>query len=275
MKKIIILTGSELRHEFFIKFISQDKNINVIGSYCEGVEKSLRAITDKSMGENLQRINHLIARENSEKDFFSVPLEIMNDFSIPTHIPNGDINKTELVNKIISINPDLIISYGCSIIKEPLLSKFEGRFINVHLGLSPYYRGSGTNFWPLVNGEPEYVGATFMYIDEGIDTGEVIHQIRATCFEGDTPSTIGNRLIIDMCRVLRKVIINFDSLEKNISTTKSINSKFYKKKDFTEASVAKLYNNFGNQLIKNYLQVAKKKNKKAPIFSNSTLNIFK
>jgi len=47
------------------------------------------------------------------------------------------------------------------------------------LGLSPYYLGSGTNYWPLVNEKPEFVVATFMHIDTDIDTEEIIHQIRA------------------------------------------------------------------------------------------------
>ena len=53
---------------------------------------------------------------------------------------------------------------------------FSRKFLNVHLGLSPYYRGSGTNVWPLINTEPDMVGAT-LCIDAGIDNGEIIHQI--------------------------------------------------------------------------------------------------
>ena len=44
--------------------------------------------------------------------------------------------------------------------------------------MSPYYE-AWRNYWPLVNNEPECVGATFMKIDGGIDTGPILHQIRA------------------------------------------------------------------------------------------------
>ena len=50
---------------------------------------------------------------------------------------------------------DVVLVFGTGILREALLSAFPGRLINIHLGLSPYYRGAGTNFWPLVNGEPE------------------------------------------------------------------------------------------------------------------------
>ena len=38
--------------------------------------------------------------------------------------------------------------------------------INVHLGLSPYYKGSATNFWPFVNNELQFLGVTFMVTDK-------------------------------------------------------------------------------------------------------------
>ena len=74
--------------------------------------------------------------------------------------------------------PDVVLVFGTGILREPLLSAFDGRIINIHLGLSPYYRGAGTNFWPLVNREPEYVGATIHYLDAGIDTGPIISHAR-------------------------------------------------------------------------------------------------
>jgi len=41
-KRIIILTGNELRHEFFRKFIALDNKIEIINTYCEGTEKALK-----------------------------------------------------------------------------------------------------------------------------------------------------------------------------------------------------------------------------------------
>jgi len=175
------------------------------------------------------------------------------------------------IRKIVASKPDLLIAYGCSIIKEPLLSLFSGRFINVHLGLSPYYRGSGTNYWPLVNNEPEYIGATFMYIDSGIDTGEVIHQIRAKCFWGDGPSQIGNRLILDMSKVYKDIINNFDSLKKMPQLPVPLNERFYKRRDYTEDSVLILYKNFYKNLIGKYLIERNDRCKKVPIIKNNTL----
>ena len=59
--------------------------------------------------------------------------------------------------------PDVVLVCGTGILREELINLFPGHIINIHLGLSPYYRGAGTNFWPLVNREPEYLGATIHY----------------------------------------------------------------------------------------------------------------
>ena len=171
--------------------------------------------------------------------------------------------------EIINQNPDLIIAYGCSIIKGPLLNVFEGRFLNLHLGLSPYYRGAGTNFWPLVNGEPEYVGATFMYIDDGIDTGAIVHQIRARMFLGDTPHQIGNRLIADCAVQYCGIIRNVDRLRPVAPS--ACDGKLYKRSDFSVQSVLGLYNAFDNGMIESYLQNREARDVVVPICCNPIL----
>ena len=138
-----------------------------------------------------------------------------------------------VVENIIKKNPDLLVCYGSSLIKSKLLEFFKDRFLNIHLGLSPYYRGSGTNVWPLINNQPQMVGATFMHIDEGIDTGRIIHQINADIFLGDNPHTIGNRLIKKMTLLTKEVIYNFKSLD-DISQPNVKKSLLYLKKDFDE-----------------------------------------
>ena len=149
------------------------------------------------------------------------------------------------------------MEHGSSLIKSKLLEFFKDRFLNIHLGLSPYYRGSGTNVWPLINNQPQMVGATFMHIDEGIDTGRIIHQINADIFLGDNPHTIGNRLIKKMTLLTKEVIYNFKSLD-DISQPNVKKSLLYLKKDFDENACRKLYDNFNNGMIENFIREKKK-----------------
>src|SRR5690349_18512194 len=140
MKKVVIITGSELRHQFFRMFIASFDTIEVVKSFCESQDANLAQVVEKQE-DNALRKKHLVLREQTEKDFFELFCNYTEDKSNPYFLPKGAINTEEHVQMIKDLNPDLIISYGCSIIKPPLIELFDKRFVNVHLGLSPYYRG--------------------------------------------------------------------------------------------------------------------------------------
>ena len=269
-RKIIVLTGAELRHTFFRKWLGLSDTSSLLATYCEGTEKSIGALV-QGEAKNQLRMQHLHAREQSEEDFFRLFVETSADRSNPLFLRKGEVNDEKIVREIIAANPDLIIAYGCSIIREPLLEAFPGRIINIHLGLSPYYRGSGTNYWPLVNKEPEYVGATFMHMDAGVDTGEIIHQIRARVAPRDTAVQIGNRLIVDLARICRRFVDRFTELEKLPQLTTSPDHKYYRKKEYTEESVLKLYSNFAKGMIEEYLEKQEERCAAVPILKNPAL----
>lgn len=268
MKRIVILTGNELRHQFFRKKIALTEGIEVVQSFCEAAQQLIaEAITE----ENMLRHQHLQARAQSEKDFFELFVNTVEDKSNPVIIERGSINDQKNIDAITALNIDLIVVYGASLLKQPLLQLFPNKIINIHLGLSPYYRGSATNYWPLVDELPECVGATFMYIDEGIDTGEIIHQIRATYNYFDTPSSVGNRLIQEMTDVFANLILQFDSLQKPAVIEFGSFRKLCRNKDYTEDSVLKLYQNFFNKMIEDYLANKAKRDAMFPIFQNPLL----
>ncbi len=269
--KAVILTGSELRHDFMRMAIAQADGIEVLRSYCESAEGALRSTIDPNEEDADFQIRHLDARDRSEEDFFAAFVKFSRDGSKPKRIRKGDINTPHNAEKIQALTPDLLVAYGCSLIREPLLSAFAGRFLNLHLGLSPYYRGAGTNFWPLVNNEPEYVGATFMHIDAGVDTGRIVHQIRARVHPGDTPHQIGNRLIADAARAYIDIIAGFDRLAPVSPPPLERGEKVYKRRDFSVESVRRLYANFENGMIGRYMEDQAARDARAPISENPAL----
>lgn len=274
MKRVIVLTGSELRHTYFRLSLAADKRFRVLASFCEGNERSLRARTFSNEQSSWLERQHVLAREQSEQDFFLQFVETTEDNSNPTFLKKGQINDESVVDSIEQHAPDLLACYGSSLVKSRLLKRFEGRFLNAHLGLSPYYRGSGTNVWPIINGELEMVGATFMYIDEGIDTGNIIHQVRADIFLGDSPHTIGNRLIKKMTDTYADLIANFEKLNDEDQPTSE--GRFYYHKDFDAEACAKLYENISGGLVERYLEDNRRENLETPfIVSNRALGDFK
>ena len=148
--------------------------------------------------------------------------------------------------------PDVVLVFGTGILREPFLSAFEGRILNIHLGLSPYYRGAGTNFWPLVNREPEYVGATIHYLDAGIDTGPIVSHARPLIEAGDGPHDVGNKTIVAAAQTLLR------TAEAHVSgSVRAVpqwgGGRLYQRKDFSADAVRTLYRNFDTGMIGEYL----------------------
>ncbi len=267
-RRIVILTGAELRHAYFRKAMALCDGIEVIRSYTEGFENNLRARVERIETGNDLQLAHLDSRQRSEDDFFEAFVRLSPDQSNPVAIARGSLNDEPHSSDIAALAPDLLVSYGCSIVRGPLLSTYQGRFINIHLGLSPYYRGSGTNFWPLVNGEPEFVGVTFMHIDSGIDTGEIVHQMRARIYPNDTPHQIGNRLIKDMAFVCADLVRAFDQLQTMPQPQNSATDRVYRKRDFTDQATRQLYDNFQSGLIGQYIEQREAREQRVQLVEN-------
>lgn len=88
----------------------------------------------------------------------------------------NNINSKEAFNFTSKHQPDVIVVSGTSMIKEPLLSvPVKVGIMNLHTGLSPYIKGGPncTN-WCIAENKWDMVGNTIMWINAGIDTGNII-----------------------------------------------------------------------------------------------------
>lgn len=100
------------------------------------------------------------------------------------------INDPEYQRWIRNLNPDVIAVCGASILKADMLSIPKHGVLNLHGGLSQFYRGLFTTDWAIYNREPECVGATVHFVSEGVDDGDVIYQGRPEIKEGDHPNSL-------------------------------------------------------------------------------------
>jgi methionyl-tRNA formyltransferase len=141
---------------------------------------------------------------------------------------------------------------GSSIITEPLLVDFDMRTINIHLGLSPYYRGTATNFWPLVNGEPECVGATIHLATLSVDAGPIIRQRRPPMEPEDGSHDIGCKALIEGTNAMRDAISDYASGTVDL-VPQSGGGQLYKSSDFHPGAVEEMRRRFADGLIPEYL----------------------
>jgi len=136
---------------------------------------------DKPKGRGLNLIPSPVKEYSQEKKF-------------AIYQPEKLRNNTEMIEKIKELNPDVIcvVAYGIILPKEILDIASLG-CVNVHGSLLPKYRGSSPIQYAIINGD-KTTGITTMYMDEGMDTGDIILKEEVEIFDDETTGELWNRL---------------------------------------------------------------------------------
>lgn len=129
--------------------------------------------------------------------------------NIPVYQPLKIRNNEEFINEIKELNPDVIcvVAYG-KILPKEILDIPKLGCINVHASLLPKYRGAAPIQWAVINGEKQ-TGITTMYMDIGMDTGDMILKETVDIGEDETTgelwqrlSKIGGKLLVDTLKLI-------------------------------------------------------------------------
>ena len=100
----------------------------------------------------------------------------------------------DTINLIKSLNPDIVIvvAYG-KILPKQIIDMPKYGCINVHGSLLPKYRGAAPIQWSIINGDT-VTGVTTMYMNEGLDTGDILLQSKLYIEENETSDELKVRM---------------------------------------------------------------------------------
>lgn len=168
-------------------------NIVFMGTPDFAVE-SLRRIYEN--GHNIKAVISQPDRKSGRgMNIFPTPVkEYALSKGLTVYQPEKIRKDKELIDKIREINPDVIVvvAFGQILPKEILdIPKYGA--INVHGSLLPKYRGAAPIQWAIINGE-EVTGITTMYMDVGMDTGDIIQKFEVSIEESDTYGTLYEKM---------------------------------------------------------------------------------
>jgi methionyl-tRNA formyltransferase len=120
------------------------------------------------------------------------------------------INLPEGLQTVSSLQPDVLLIYGTVLVGQKIISQARVLALNMHTGISPYYRGSDCAFWPLFNQEPHMVGATVHQCTKEIDGGKIFGTVRARLSRDDDVFSVFARAVMAgaglYVEVVRKLI---------------------------------------------------------------------
>ena len=260
--KIAILTGDELRHRYYANTLTHEFEVVLVAH-----EKKANVHEKTDFGETGNDIiaQHFSKRGANEAKYFAHPpaSNALKTVSLLT----GEVNENTFVKELLDANPDYVLLFGSSLIGDDILQAFPNKVINLHLGLSPYYRGSGTLFWPLVDGKPECVGSTIHLAVKKIDAGGILGQVRPEIDPKDGPHDLGNKTILASLAAIKRLVIGYDNGEIVPEMVDMSEGKLCMRKHLNAESVELLYSNLEGNMLKNYLNSKLERDAAFPIIA--------
>tara|TARA_B100002051_G_C16632893_1_gene584262 strand:- start:2 stop:796 length:795 start_codon:yes stop_codon:yes gene_type:complete len=254
--RITLFTSNDIRHNYLINLLSEICNdlfvVQECGTIFPGtipghyppskiIEKYFRKVNDaqKELFDT-----HFINSEN--KNITLLPIVF------------GDLNKCSISFLSKFLNSDLYIIFGSSYIKGDLINFLcKNRAINIHMGISPYYRGADCNFWALYDNNPHLVGATIHMLSKGLDNGPMLYHAMSKVNKNPfiySMSTVKAAFHSITERIKDKSIFNIKPLTQN----KEVQIRYSKKIEFNEHIINEYFQKdikldkiaFNNELLK-------------------------
>ncbi len=129
---------------------------------------------------------------------------IANEIEVlqPTNVKDGTF-----AEELRKYNADafVVVAYG-RILTEEVLNIPKFGCINVHGSLLPKYRGAGPIQWSVINGE-KITGVTTMFMEKGLDSGDMLIKTEMEIFDDDTYGTLGERMALVGAETLKETLV--------------------------------------------------------------------
>ncbi len=253
--KITLFTSNNHRHNYLINLLSNSCDELWVVQECKTL---LTGENDKQYQSTEIIENYFKNVRDAQNKVFKkeyVNIYAKNIKTLP--ILNGELNNLSLFYLEDFLKSDVYIVFGSSYIKGELVDFLvKNKAINIHAGVSPYYRGTDCNFWALYDDNPHLVGSTIHLLSKGLDSGPMLYHamsnIKTNPFEY-TMSTLKAAFHSIAERIKDNSIFKINPVDQD----KNKEIRYARKNEFNE------------EIVKEYLK--KKVNLNSKRFDNSLL----
>ena len=235
-KNIIILTGTDQRHQFFIQHLNAHFSISEVYLEKNNYSKPKFKSIEESIAWNWFFDNR---RQYESKQILGSKQLIPKNSPKVNYIETGDFNSPEIISKIEDSKPGFIAVFGTSLFKNNFLKIFSNILFNLHIGDPEFYRGSSCNFWPIYERQLKHMSATIHRIDNRADTGEIAYKEAIKLSRKDNEQILLFKPLKLGAKLMIKTIKTWQKQKLKTIPQKRI-GKLYKKSEFTPTVVLEL-----------------------------------
>lgn len=238
-----VLTSSSPRHRHFAAIMAQHFDLRLVLRQDKSAHR-------RQAGSSPAVLRHFAELDAEERRVFPDA-----EWPSPPPLDVIDINDALLPSRAMTEGVEVVLLFGTAILKAPWLDAFPNRIVNLHLGLSPFYRGSATLFWPFAQGELECVGTTIHVAAAQVDAGPILARIKPSLRVGDSYYTITNRLIHESIGRMPEIVQGF--LRGTIQPVPQVptSGRVWRRADFDEAALQRALSLMGPGLSESSIRL--------------------
>ena len=252
--KVTLFTSNNKRHNYLINLLSGISDELYIIQECNTIFPGIipgHYQASPLMKKYFENVN------NAQSQIFGNSYVNNKNIKILPML-SGDLNQCSINLLSDFLKSDVYVVFGSSYIKGELVEFLvKKKTINIHAGVSPYYRGCDCNFWALYDDNPHLVGTTIHLLSKGLDSGPMLYHamsnLKSNPFEY-TMSTIKSAFHSIAERIKDGSIFTI----KPIVQDKIKEVRYSKKSEFSEELVKKYFEKkidlnskkFDNSLLK-------------------------
>lgn len=189
--KIVFITGNHPRHAYMARAIA---STGLLDTVIIEQRENFKLSVPNNIPDDLKLLftHHFNERDRIEGVFFDkIDWPEVNLVNIAIE----QLNSSKIRSLLTQVKPDLLLTYGCHMLDDETLKCVQGEKWNCHGGLSPWYRGATTHFWPSYMLEPQMTGMTVHELTSALDAGDVVHQCVPDLIRGDSLHMLAARAV--------------------------------------------------------------------------------
>ena len=172
--KITLFTSNKNRHNYLINLLSEVSDQLYVIQECGTIFPEIvpgHYQVSPIMKKYFENVNNAQSQlfgnsyvNNKKKNIKILPML------------SGDLNQCSMNLLSDFLKSDVYVVFGSSYIKGELVDFLvKQKAINIHAGVSPYYRGTDCNFWALYDDNTHLVGTTIHLLSKGLDSGPMLY----------------------------------------------------------------------------------------------------
>ncbi len=245
--RILVITGSHRRHAWFVTGLAERFEVaGIVAMPREGAVPQAPSGTAARDRVNFDR--HFRLRGEVEDAVFGDERRQMD--ALPTlHIARDELNGAHVADYARTVGAEACVVFGADILKDPVLAALPPLTINVHLGLSPWYRGTATLFWPFYNLEPHWAGATLHRVTGQVDAGPILMTCHPRLERGDGIHAVAARTVVEARSGVASCLEQYAGGAELLGQPQRSAGRLYLTRHFRPEHLRVNYDLFGDRMV--------------------------